>query len=764
MTVPADVMAEPSGEPVALSPAALSDEAAPGARPRRGFGIRYKILIAFLVVAAMVVTSGVVAWLSLRRIEAKLAEVVHHAVPAMSIAEALAVEASAIVGSTATLTAALTEEQREALMLSLAGQIEGLNHRLSELAEIKVDEPVLAALRERIAKLSTNLNRQGNLVGLRISLASQVHGDATQLALSHKQFLAAVDPHIEETYRSLFTGIKTLVADLGAPPPSTSAAPAQPAPPDATVRLEPARQEPTRQDMEVLQRRIALLFNRNVGEMLALLQLAAAGNLAAGLLNEVILVTDASQVHQLRNRFGEITIAMGAIRLNLATTPANQVLLGLTTPMLQYGLGSDNLFDRRLRELELINASDAVVTENRALSADLTVAVGQLVAAARAEAERSASAVEQDAAYARLMETVAALFAMVMTVLIGWRYVGRRIIGRLLALQQAMEGEAAGREIVIPDVGEDEIGEMAGALNHFVSRRKQAEADLRSAKEHAESAFAELKELQETLVQAQKMAALGRLVAGVAHELNTPVGVCLTAASLMTERTEDLARSFEAGQLRKSSIQDYLGVATEISTLVRTNLERAGDLIRVFKQVAIDPGEDERLMFQVRDQIDNALGLLADKMRPSPHSVIVDCQPGLTIDGFPEALRQALTVLIDNTLTHAFTADSPGTITITGSASAPLTGADAPPGSVVLTVADNGAGIPLQDQPHLFEPFFTTRRGRGGLGLGLHMVFNIVTSVLGGRIAVESQPGQGSRFTITIPSRSPAAASLGQRR
>ena len=727
-------------------------ETNPAAGPgrRRRFGIMAKTVAAVAVVIAIAGASRLVAWLSLRHVEAELSDVVHRAVPVMSVAEALAVEASAIVNTTSALTAALSEEQRAKLMVSLAGQIAELNRRLSELAELKVPERVLTPLRERIARLSTNLGRQGNLVGLRISLLSQVQADAAQLALSHKQFLAAVDPHIEETYRSLFAGIKTLVSDLGGAGPQP-ASPASPQPtPAPTPAPAPAEAAPSHQDMVVLQRRIGMLFNHNVGEMLALLQLAAAGNLAAGLLNEVILVADPAQVRQLRNRFGEITIAMGTIRLNLATTPENQVLLGLTTPMLQYGLGSDNLFDRRLRELELISASDAVVAENRTLSGALTEAVDHLVATSRADTEHTTREVLDNAVQARIAGTVGALIALTLVLLIVWRFIGHGVIGRLLVLQRAMEGEAAGREIVIPAGGDDEIGDMAGALRHFVSRRKQAEADLRSAKERAEGAFAELKELQETLVQTEKMAALGGLVAGVAHELNTPVGVCLTAASLMTEKTEDITRSFESGQLRKSKVQDYIEVATEISGLIRSNLERAGDLIRVFKQVAIDPTEDERQIFRLREHIEMAAGLLAEKMRPAGHAVTIDCPFELTIDGFPEALRQALTVLIDNAVTHAYPEGAAGTIAITA--------AEAPAGTVVLTVADDGAGIRPEDQPRLFEPFFTTRRNQGGIGLGLHMVFNIATSVLGGRIAVESQPGQGSRFTIAIPVRSPAAA------
>ena len=347
------------------------------------------------------------------------------------------------------------------------------------------------------------------------------------------------------------------------------------------------------------------------------------------------------------------------------------------------------------------------------------------------------------------MEATAALLAVLLALVIGWHYVGRAIIGRLLSLQQAMEDEAAGREIVIPDGIDDEIGDMAGALSHFVSRRKQAEAELTRAKERAEGAFAELKALQATLVQTEKMAALGGLVAGVAHELNTPVGVCLTAASLMTEKTEDVARHFESGQLRKAKVQDYLEVAAEVMGLLRANLERTGDLIRVFKQVAIDPTEDERQIFRVREQIEMLVVMAAEKVRPAGHAVTIDCSPELSLDGFPEALRQALSVLIDNAVTHAFAEGIAGTIAIVCT--------EAPAGTITLTVADNGAGIRPEDQPRIFEPFYTTRRGQGGVGLGLHMVFNIVTSVLGGHIAVDSLPGQGCRFLIAIPARSPSA-------
>ncbi len=708
-------------------------------KPGRRFGILFKVSAAFFVVVAMAITSEIVSWASLRHIENQLTIVVQHSVPAMTTAEALAVEASAIAQASNTLTAASTEDQRTAVMTTLAGRITGLNIQLDELARLKVDNAILTILRDRIATLAINLNRQSDLVDQRIILNTQLYDDATRLADSHKQFLIAVTPRIENTYRSLFIGIKTLVNDLGpnvAKPPSS-------APPT------PATAPTSYQDVVVLQRRIGYLFNHNVGEMLALLELAAAGNLAAGLLNEMILVSDPARIRQLRSRFGEITISMGAIRLNLATTPENQVLLGLTTPMLQYGLGSENLFDRHLKALDLDRASNAEVVENQKLSEALTEAVNQLLLSARANAEDTARDVQHDAATARLLQTLAVALAVLMALIIGWHTVGRQIIGRILALQRAMEAEAAGREIVIPAHGNDEISDMAVALGHFVSRRKRAESELRAAATRAEDAVRELTELQEALVQTEKMAALGGLVAGVAHELNTPIGVCLTAASLLTERTEEFARGFNSGQLRKSKVQDYVDMAGEVSTLIRSNLERAGDLVRVFKQVAIAPTEDERQIFRIREHIDVVAGLMAERIRLADHRLIVDCAPHLTLNGFPEALRQVIDVLLDNALTHAFPPNTPGAITITAMATL---------NTVTLTIADTGIGIRSEDIPHLFEPFFTTRRSQGGIGLGLHMAFNIVSSVLGGRISVESTHGRGCQFIVTIPSVAPTPA------
>ena len=734
MPVPAPIIEQPPPALVAADGGDTGD--------RRRFGIMAKMALAFTMVAALAVVSEGVAWLSFRGIEHDLTDIVHRAVPEMTTAETLAIEATTIAGATGALTTALTEHERADLMAHLETRVAGLNRRLDQLIQLNVSGIHLAALRARIRDLDTNLIRQSDLVAERIAIATQIRNYADHLAESHKQFLAAVTPRIDSTYRALLSGIKTLVDDLGPAHPASSG-PEDSAPSDTRTDLQ--------RDMRVLQSRIGRLFNYSVGEMLALVELAATGNLAAGLLNEAVLVTKPAQVQQLRFRFSEVTASMGNMRLRLTITHENQVLIGMITPMLQYGLGADNLFDLRLRQLGLIEASDEVVAENRRLSEALTEAVNTLLANARTETEMAAASVLANAAYARFAETLAAALTVLISALIGWRYVGPSIIGRILALRQAMDAEAAGREIIIPAEGNDEITDMAAALHHFVERRKRAESDLRAAKERAEGAFAELKELQETLVQTEKMAALGGLVAGVAHELNTPVGVCLTAASLLSERTELLARAFDEGHLRKSVMQEYIGLAGEISTLIRGNLDRAGDLIRVFKQVAVNPCDGELQVFRVREHIEMALTLVGEHLRTNHHAVIIECPPTLAMHSYPDALRQVIAILVDNALTHAFPAGTIGTIAL----SAALTSPD----TVTITVSDDGIGIKPENLPRIFDPFFTTRRSQGDVGLGLHMAFNIVTSALGGRILAESQPANGCHFVVTLPVSPPSVPS-----
>jgi PAS domain S-box-containing protein len=276
-----------------------------------------------------------------------------------------------------------------------------------------------------------------------------------------------------------------------------------------------------------------------------------------------------------------------------------------------------------------------------------------------------------------------------------------------------------------------------------VTERKTAEDALRASKEAAEMAYDSLQQAQNSLLQAEKMAALGSLVAGVAHEINTPIGTALTAASHLGERTSGFRALLQSGKLKKSDAERYTETATEASAIMVATIGRAAELIQSFKQVAVDQSTDVRRSFNLSEYIGEILLSLRPRLRQTQHTVSVECPDDLEIDSYPGALSQVLTNFVMNSLLHGFIEGQVGTITI----SAQLHTRD----TVMIRYADTGRGIPEKNLARIFEPFFTTKRGAGGTGLGLHIVFNIVTQSLGGTIAVESIEGRGASFILSIP-------------
>lgn len=262
-----------------------------------------------------------------------------------------------------------------------------------------------------------------------------------------------------------------------------------------------------------------------------------------------------------------------------------------------------------------------------------------------------------------------------------------------------------------------------------------------------EDTLAELRRTQDDLVQARKMAALGRLVAGVAHEINTPIGMALTAATHLQDRTETLIACLRANALRRSELDGYTATADEACGHLVFNLRRAATLIRDFKQVAVDQTSQERRHFDLRGYIAAVLASLHPQIKRLRHTIALDCPDDIAMDSYPGALAQVLTNLVLNAVTHAFTDDHPGTIRITVQPS---------DDAVELVLADDGRGIPAEVMPHVFEPFFTTRRGEGGSGLGLHVVYNLVTQALGGSVHCDSRPGVGTRFALRLPLKGPS--------
>lgn len=256
--------------------------------------------------------------------------------------------------------------------------------------------------------------------------------------------------------------------------------------------------------------------------------------------------------------------------------------------------------------------------------------------------------------------------------------------------------------------------------------------------------LATLNEAQQDLVQAEKMASLGQLVAGVAHEINTPIGVGLTAASHLREATDKFDRLFLEQKLKRSDLEYYIGVATESADMIQANIERAAQLIQSFKKVAVDQTSGERRRFEMAALLEDVLISLRPEFKHSAIKIVSDCPPDLLADSYPGALTQIFTNLIMNAQIHAFDKGQTGTVTIKIARSSK--GDEA-----IITVSDDGKGIPPDHLPKIFDPFFTTRRGQGGSGLGLHIVYNIVTTTLRGRLTCKSKIGAGTSFTIRTP-------------
>ncbi|MBI2305681.1 MAG: PAS domain S-box protein [Rhodocyclales bacterium] len=260
---------------------------------------------------------------------------------------------------------------------------------------------------------------------------------------------------------------------------------------------------------------------------------------------------------------------------------------------------------------------------------------------------------------------------------------------------------------------------------------------------------AELQRAQDELIRAEKLAALGALVAGVAHELNTPIGNSVTVASTLHERTQEFAEQVNEGALRRSSLNAYLEAARTASDLLLRSLDQARNLVASFKQVAVDQTSDQRRKFDLREVVGEVLTTLSPTIRKTPFKVTMEIPAGIVLDSYPGPLGQVITNFVTNSLVHAFEGRQHGSIVVR---------AGVPEhGQVVMTVTDDGVGIAEEHFRHIFDPFFTTKLGQGGSGLGLHIVYNIVTRVLGGRISLDSQRGIGTTFMLTMPLCAPRA-------
>ncbi len=323
------------------------------------------------------------------------------------------------------------------------------------------------------------------------------------------------------------------------------------------------------------------------------------------------------------------------------------------------------------------------------------------------------------------------------------------------SVRKFAEGDYEAGEVLKADTG-DEVGRLARAFKEMCRKLQESHAQIEEYNRNLEQkveertrelqeANEEIKRSQKQLIQAEKMASLGQLVAGVAHEINTPIGIGVTAASHAVDLTDDINAAFKDKTMTREMLSRYFHDMEEAGRLVIVNLKRTGKLVENFKQISVDQVSHEKRVFNVKKYLDSVINSLSPRLKQRAQEVEVSCPESLMLDSYPGAFAQVITNFVMNSLIHGYEENDAGTININVTAEQE---------QVVLIYADDGRGIDPEIIDKVFDPFVTTKRGDGGTGLGLNIVYNIITQTMGGTVKCESKEGQGVKFTVTIPLKS----------
>ncbi|CAN5866182.1 hypothetical protein BH11PSE8_BH11PSE8_05460 [soil metagenome] len=322
-------------------------------------------------------------------------------------------------------------------------------------------------------------------------------------------------------------------------------------------------------------------------------------------------------------------------------------------------------------------------------------------------------------------------------------------VGALAELNKDLESQVVQRTALLQTAYESLDKERDG-LQVEVQLRHARETELQRTNASLAESIDKLRLAQESLVEAEKMAALGGLVAGIAHEINTPVGLGLTGSSHFKYMVEQLDTKFRAGELEEPDFERFLADSKELSRSIFVSLEKAAALVRSFKLVAVDQGNDELRRFNALEYINDVVLTHHPLLRKARVTLTVECAPDLVAESFPGTWSQILSNLINNSVVHGF--DGTGLGQPDPRIHVALAERE---DELVLTYRDNGKGMPEQVAKKVFDPFFTTNRQGGGSGLGMHIVYNLVSQQLHGRITLHSEPDHGTIFTIRLPRNAP---------
>jgi PAS domain S-box-containing protein len=398
------------------------------------------------------------------------------------------------------------------------------------------------------------------------------------------------------------------------------------------------------------------------------------------------------------------------------------------------------LFDMAPLPLTVSDREGRIVAANRAVRHTFGSAADNIVGKRSSEVPFWASAVERERIW-QIYRTEGAVQGAIAGVLLPDGSVGSVAIWSSSLTQD-------GSDVIIwalLDLTEElnakrELKDLNVSLE---SRVRERSAALERANGELNATLQTLRHTQHELLSSEKMASLGSLVAGIAHELNTPIGNSLLASTALHDRVLDFEQQVSAGNLRRSQLTAHLDEVCTASNLISGSLHKAAELIASFKQIAVDQTNDQRRAFDLLAAVQDTIATYMPRLRRVPCEVTLQIPAGLVLDSYPGGLYQILNNLITNALTHAFEQRQGAAITV----SAERLESD----SIALAFSDNGSGMSDDVLKRVFDPFFTTKMGQGGTGLGMNIVYNIVTGVLGGRISIDSSLGAGTTIRMLLP-------------
>jgi len=292
---------------------------------------------------------------------------------------------------------------------------------------------------------------------------------------------------------------------------------------------------------------------------------------------------------------------------------------------------------------------------------------------------------------------------------------------------------------------EDRTSQLAHSndeLEQSIENFKRTQEQLLESNDELEQTIHNLKQTQDKLVESEKMASLGSLVAGVAHEINTPVGLGLTGITHLSELTDTIRSDYEDENMSKEEFEEYIKISSNLTEMITLNLKKTAELVKSFKQIAVDQTSEIKREFNIKEYLDEVVFSLYNILKKTKLKVIIKVENDLVVNSYPGAYSQVISNLIINSVMHGFDDNEEGSINIDISRRSK---------SLFIEYHDNGRGIPKNVLPKIFDPFFTTNRKSGGTGLGLNIIYNIVSNNLDGTITCDSKEGEGVLFKIILP-------------